>query len=141
MKQASETNSNENKLPSLHFKIQKLEERNWYGTALLLIVSALILISTLIYAVMGFEESTPVVLINGLLIILHMVLVYLSKTDKLIAYSGGLLVFIIYLFLNQILAGSMLIGGWKLSLIIIFSYFLFINESYILKKLHQQLEE
>ena len=141
MKQASETNSNESKLPNIHFKIQKLEERNWYGTALLLIVSALILISTLIYTVMGFEESTPIVILNGLLIILHMVLVYLSKTEKLIAYSGGLLVFIVYLFLNQMLAGRMLIGGWKLSLVIIFCYLLFISESYRLKKLHQRLEQ
>jgi len=141
MKEDPKMSKEENQLPSLHFKIQKLKERDWYGTALLIIVSGLILITTLIHAVMGFDESTPIVIINGLLIIIHMVLVFLSKTDKLLAYSGGLIVFLVYLILNQMLVDRMLVGGGKLSLIILSCYTLFIYEAYKLRKVQKQLEQ
>ncbi len=141
MSQNAESNKDEFQLHNIHFQIQKLEEKSWYGTALLIIVSGLILISTLMHSIMGFDESTPIVILNGVLIIVHMILVYLSKSDKLKANIGGLLAFLIYLILNLMLIGQTLVGGWGLAGVIVLGYLYFIGESYKLRKLRKKLDQ
>jgi len=121
-------------------RIRKIESRNWYGSILISVVMGFILISMLVYLdTSGF--SMPVILINSLLICIHVILLFLSKTDKLLAYTGGLFIFVITVVLNLMLTKVFFMNRILLTLVIIGSYVFFIFEEFQLKRLKSRLEE
>ena len=122
----------------LKSKIRKIEEKNWYGIILICIVIGLIFIST---TIISYELgiSMPIILINCLLITIHFILLFLSKNDKLIAYSGALIVFIITVILNMIITETSIFDKTVWVIAILGSYSIFIYEEFKLKRLKTQL--
>ena len=119
-------------------QIKAIQEKDWYGMVLISIVMALIFIRVLILSQVG-TISLPELIINGMMIGVHGILLFLSQSDKLIAYVGGLLVFLITLGLNFLFVDSFFLRTVYISLVIIGSYSLFIYDQAKLKKLKSKL--
>lgn len=123
----------------IYAKIKNLEAKNWYGMILISIVAILILFSTILQARYEMIEM-PLIIINSVLFIVHFIFLYLAMTDKVMAYSGGLLVFLILLFLNILLSEGFYLGKIIWVLAIIGSYVIFIYEAIKLKTLKTKIE-
>lgn len=124
----------------LLLKIKEIEKKNWYGMVLICIIIGLILVSLLVKSV-AFEFSMPFVIINVFLIIIHAILLYLSKSDKLMAYVGGLITFLVTIFLNVLMARVLYLGAVFWIIVIVGSYLIFIYEEIKLKRLKSKLNE
>lgn len=119
-------------------EINDIESKNWFGIILICVVIGLITISLFIsYSIVELE--LPIVIINLLLITVHIVLLYLTKVDKLIAYSGGLISFLMTFILNIILTKTFFLNNAFIGLVIIGSYIIFIYEELKLKKLKAKI--
>ncbi len=128
------------KFAKLYSAVKNLKDKDWYGMVLLIIVAALILLLTLIQFTYDIIEP-PLVIINVGLFVAHLLLVYLSFTDKLTAYCGGLIVFFVLIVLNVIMGGKFHFGMILWILAIVGSYLIFIYEAYKLKKLEIELSK
>jgi len=133
-------NEEERKKIILRSEIRKIEEKNWYGIVLICIVIGLILILTSMHMAI-FGLSIPNLVISFLIICSHIILLVLSKTDKLMAYSGGLTAFIVYIILYTIMLKIIPLKLIFWSLIIITSYLIFIYEEFKLKGLKSKIKD
>lgn len=119
--------------------INRIESKNWYGIVLICIVIALIIITSLIeFSIFGFSQG--LLIVNSLFIAIHLILLWLAQSDKLLAYSGGLIVFVGYFALGILLGNVFYLKSVLIALATIGSYLVFIFEEVELKKLKNKLK-
>ena len=132
-------NPDDKKRLALFHRIEELENKDWYGIVLICFVIGLIIISTAIKTVVsGF--SIPLFSINILIIGIHVLLLFLARTDKVLSYIGGLITFILFVVLNILLSKVFFLKQLFWVILIIGSYSIFIYEAIKLKRLRKELE-
>ncbi|MFK7806949.1 MAG: hypothetical protein AB8F74_04020 [Saprospiraceae bacterium] len=130
---------NEQELLKIKANVREIESKNWYGMILLTIVMTLIVVSLLIHSSV-FGINIPLLIINTLFLIIHGILLYLSKSEKLIAYSGGAIVFIVVIITNAFLTDAFFLINIFLILVTLGCYAIFTYDEWKLKGLKTKLE-
>lgn len=123
---------------NIKFQIKNIESKSWYGVVLIYIVIGLILILAITNTAM-FGTSIQVLGLSFLMICFHVVLLFLSKIDKSMAFIGGLIAYIIYYILYTIITNIFMLISIFWSIAIIGSYLMFIYDELKLKKLNEEL--
>jgi len=74
------------------------------------------------------------------MICLHVILLILSKTDKRLAYIGGLVAYVFYYFLSILITETIMLKSIFWSIAIIGCYLIFIYDEIKLKRLRKELD-
>lgn len=129
------------KLRRAKTKIMELESNEHYGFYLLILSMAILLFNVVGLFIM--EETVPLIilLINVLFIGVYGILLYFSKEDKLIAYTGGLLVFIFAGILHLLLGQGPAFSRPLWLILVLGSYAIVVYEQIKLWSLRNQLRE
>ncbi len=135
MREILDDQLSQNEILFIKAKVGRLEDKYYYRIAILYIVVAMIVITSLLHSLLQEDLNFPLLAINTMLVILHVILIVIAKKDRFTAFLGGMIVFAVTVLLSLLFTGRGLIGGMAGSFVILICYAVFLYDTYHLNKL------